>query len=129
MSVGLSVGTRLPAFCTSMGRVLLAFRDPADAQARILAGKPRALTPHTVIDPKQLADILARVRGQGHCIVDQELELGLISLAMPLFNARGEVIAAFNISGQVQRSSAKEMAEHFLPRMRDLQAMLRPLIK
>jgi len=128
MSVGLSVGTRLPAFCTSMGRVLLAFRDPADAQQRIIAGKPRALTPRTVADPAKLAAILAGVREQGHCIVDQELELGLISLAMPLFNARGEVIAAFNISGQVQRSSAGDMVARFLPQMRSLQAMLRPLI-
>ena len=91
MSVGLSVGTRLPAFCTSMGRVLLAWRDPEEARARILAGKPRALTPHTITDPERLLEILAQVREQGHCIVDQELELGLISLAMPLFNARGEV--------------------------------------
>lgn len=128
MSVGLSVGTRLPASCTSMGRVLLAARDPADARARILAGKPRALTPHTVTDPDRLAEILAAVRAQGYCIVDQELELGLISIAMPLMNARGEVVAAFNLSGQVQRSSAAEMAERFLPGMRQLQALLRPLI-
>jgi IclR family pca regulon transcriptional regulator len=128
MSVGLSVGTRLPASCTSMGRVLLAARDPADARARILAGKPRALTPHTVTDPDRLAEILATVRAQGYCIVDQELELGLISIAMPLINARGEVVAAFNLSGQVQRSSAAEMAERFLPGMRQLQALLRPLI-
>jgi len=128
MSVGLSVGTRLPASCTSMGRVLLAARDPADARARILAGKPRALTPHTVTDPDRLAEILAAVRAQGYCIVDQELELGLISIAMPLINARGEVVAAFNLSGQVQRSSAQEMAERFLPGMRQLQALLRPLI-
>lgn len=128
MSVGLSVGTRLPASCTSMGRVLLAARDPADARARILAGQPRALTPHTVTDPDRLAEILARVRAQGYCIVDQELELGLISIAMPLINARGEVAAAFNLSGQVQRSSAAEMAERFLPGMRQLQALLRPLI-
>lgn len=128
MSVGLSVGTRLPASCTSMGRVLLAARDPADARARILAGKPRALTPRTVTDPDRLAEILAAVRAQGYCIVDQELELGLISIAMPLINARGEVVAAFNLSGQVQRSSAEEMAERFLPGMRQLQALLRPLI-
>ena len=128
MSVGLSVGTRLPASCTSMGRVLLAARDPADARARILAGRPRALTPHTVTDPDRLAEILAVVRVQGYCIVDQELELGLISIAMPLVNPRGEVVAAFNLSGQVQRSSAEEMAERFLPGMRQLQALLRPLI-
>lgn len=128
MSVGLSVGTHLPAYCTSMGRVLLAFLDPAEARARISAGKPRALTPHTLTDVEALTAILATVREQGYCIVDQELELGLISLAMPLFNARGEVVAAFNISGQVQRSSAQQMAEHFLPRMRALQDTLRPLI-
>lgn len=128
MSVGLSVGTRLPAFCTSMGRVLLAARDPADARARILAGRPRALTPHTVTDPDRLVAILAEVRAQGYCIVDQELELGLISIAMPLINTRGEVVAAFNLSGQVQRSSAEEMAERFLPGMRQLQALLRPLV-
>ncbi len=128
MSVGLSVGTRLPAFCTSMGRVLLAARDPADARARILAGRPRALTPHTVTDPDRLAAILAEVREQGYCIVDQELELGLISIAMPLINPRGEVVAAFNLSGQVQRSSAEEMAARFLPGMRQLQALLRPLV-
>ncbi|MBA4267876.1 MAG: IclR family transcriptional regulator [Methylobacterium sp.] len=128
MSVGLSVGTRLPAFCTSMGRVLLAARDPADARARILAGRPRALTPHTVTDPDRLAATLAEVRAQGYCIVDQELELGLISIAMPLINTRGEVVAAFNLSGQVQRSSAEEMAERFLPGMRQLQALLRPLV-
>ncbi len=128
MSVGLSVGTRLPAFCTSMGRVLLAARDPADARARILAGRPRALTPHTVTDPDRLAAILAEVRAQGYCIVDQELELGLISIAMPLINTRGEVVAAVNLSGQVQRSSAEEMAERFLPGMRQLQALLRPLV-
>lgn len=128
MSVGLSVGTRLPAFCTAMGRVLLAARDPADARARILAGKARALTPRTVTDPDRLAEILAGVRAQGHCIVDQELELGLVSLAMPLLNTRGEVIAAFNISAQVQRGAAAEMAQQFLPRMASLQALLRPLI-
>jgi IclR family pca regulon transcriptional regulator len=128
MSVGLSVGSRLPASCTSMGRVLLAARDPADARARILAGRPRALTPHTVTNPDRLAEILAGVRAQGYCIVDQELELGLISIAMPLLNPRGEVVAAFNLSGQVQRSSAEEMAARFLPGMRQLQALLRPLI-
>lgn len=128
MSVGLSVGSRLPASCTSMGRVLLAARDPADARARILAGRPRALTPHTVTDPDRLTQILTEVRAQGYCIVDQELELGLISIAMPLLNPRGEVVAAFNLSGQVQRSSAEEMAARFLPGMRQLQALLRPLI-
>lgn len=129
MSVGLSVGSRLPAFCSSMGRVLLAARSPDEARALILAGKPRARTPRTVTEPAALMTILAQVRAQGHCIVDQELELGLVSLAMPLLNARGEVVAAFNLSGQVQRTSAAEMAAQFLPRMRAMQGMLQPLVK
>ncbi|KFC70919.1 PcaR/PcaU/PobR family beta-ketoadipate pathway transcriptional regulator [Bosea sp. LC85] len=129
MSVGLSVGSRLPAFCTSMGRVLLAALPSDAARERILAGRPRALTPHTVTDPERIMTALAAAREQGYSVVDQELELGLISMALPLANARGETVAAFNISGQVQRTSAEEMVAQFLPRMRSMQAMLRPLIK
>jgi len=128
MSVGLSVGSRLPAFCSSMGRVLLAARPVDEARALIMARQPHKLTPHTVVAPDRLLAILAQVREVGHCVVDQELELGLVSLAMPLVNVRGEIVAAFNISGQVQRSSAAEMTERFLPQMRTMQAMLRPLI-
>lgn len=129
MSVGLSVGSRLPAFCTSMGRVLLAALPPDEARERILAGRPRALTPHTVTEPERIMAALAAARERGYSVVDQELELGLISMALPLANARGETVAAFNISGQVQRTSAEEMVAQFLPRMRSMQAMLRPLIK
>lgn len=129
MSVGLSVGTRLPAFCTSMGRVLLAALPPEDARQRMLAGRPRVRTAQTVTDIDQLMTILAEVRGQGYAIVDQELELGLVSIAVPLINPRNEVVAAFNLSGQVQRTSAAEIAAQFLPRMQAMQTMLRPLIK
>lgn len=128
MSVGLSVGSRLPAFCTSMGRVLLAARAPDEARARILAGKPRALTPRTVTQIDALMEILAKVRADGYAIIDQELELGLVSLAMPLLNGRGEVVAAFNLSVQVQRASIEEMESRFLPRMRSMQKLLQPLI-
>jgi len=128
MSVGLSVGSRLPAFCTSMGRVLLAARDPEEARARILAGKPKALTPRTVTGTEALMAILAEVRAQGHAIVDQELELGLVSLAMPLTNSRGEVVAAFNLSVQVQRVASDEIGTNLLPRMRAMQKLLQPLI-
>lgn len=128
MSVGLSVGSRLPAFCTSMGRVLLAARPPEDARARILAGRPKVLTPRTVTDIEVLMALIATVREQGHAIVDQELELGLISIAMPLLNGRGETVAAFNLSLQVQRLAPDEIESHFLPRMRSMQKLLQPLI-
>jgi IclR family transcriptional regulator, pca regulon regulatory protein len=129
MSVGLSVGTRLPAFCTSMGRVLLAALPPDEARQRILAGRPRPRTAKTVTDVDKLMVILAEVRAQGYAIIDQELELGLVSIAVPLITPRNEVVAAFNLSGQVQRTSATEIAAQFLPRMQAMQTMLRPLIK
>ncbi|ODT45802.1 MAG: IclR family transcriptional regulator [Methylobacterium sp. SCN 67-24] len=128
MSVGLSTGSRLPAFCTSMGRVLLAALDPEEARARILAGKPTALTPHTVTEIGKLMEILAQVRTEGHAIVDQELELGLVSLAMPLVNGRGQVAAAFNLSVQSQRVAGDEIETNLLPRMRAMQKLLQPLI-
>ncbi len=128
MSVGLSVGSRLPAFCTSMGRVLLAALDPEEARARILAGRPSPLTPHTVTEIEPLMAKLAEVRVQGHAIVDQELELGLVSLAMPLVNGRGQVAAAFNLSVQFQRVAGDEIETNLLPRMRAMQKLLQPLI-
>jgi IclR family pca regulon transcriptional regulator len=128
MSVGLSVGSRLPGFCSSMGRVLLAARPSEEARTLMLNGGLQRQTPNTVTDIEALMGILAQVREQGHALVDQELELGLVSLAMPLLNARGEVVAAFNLSAQAQRHSALEMERLFLPRMRETQALLRPLI-
>ncbi len=128
MSVGLSVGSRLPAFCTSMGRVLLAALDPEEARVRILAGRPSPLTPHTVTEIEPLMAKLAEVRTQGHAIVDQELELGLVSLAMPLVNGRGQVAAAFNLSVQSQRVAGDEIETNLLPRMRAMQKLLQPLI-
>lgn len=128
MSVGLSVGSRLPGFCSSMGRVLLAARPEPEARALMLAGGLQPQTARTVTDIDALMQILAGVRRQGHALVDQELELGLVSLAMPLLNARGEVVAAFNLSAQAQRHTAQEMERLFLPKMRQTQALLRPLI-
>ncbi|KUL95169.1 IclR family transcriptional regulator [Bosea sp. WAO] len=128
MSVGLSVGSRLPAFCTSMGRVLLAALDPEEARARILAGRPSPLTPNTVTEIEPLMAKLVEVRAQGHAIVDQELELGLVSLAMPLVNGRGQVAAAFNLSVQSQRVAGDEIETNLLPRMRAMQKLLQPLI-
>jgi IclR family pca regulon transcriptional regulator len=112
-----------------MGRVLLAALEPESAQALIAAGRPRALTPQTVTDPTRLIALLDEVRAQGWCLVDQELELGLASLAMPLLNHRGAVVGAFNLSVQVQRVPAQDMVARFLPRMRAMQIQLQPLIK
>ena len=103
MSVGLNVGSRLPAYCTSMGRVLLA-AEPVERQKILLQqSKPTALTDRTVTDPARLLTELAKVRAQGYAYVDQELEIGLRSIAVPVCNTAGAVVAAINISTQASR--------------------------
>jgi IclR family pca regulon transcriptional regulator len=106
MTINLSIGSRLPAYCTSMGRVLL--------KATLGSTPLYAHTPRTVTDKEELKKVIAQVRRQGWAIVDQELEGGLISLSAPIRNRQGRVIAAMNISGNAQRNSAKQMVKAFL---------------
>ncbi|WP_277183414.1 IclR family transcriptional regulator [Caballeronia sp. BR00000012568055] len=110
----LSIGSRLPAFCTSMGRVLLASLDDDRLDAVLDASDLTARTPRTVVDRDALKEAIALVRRQGWAIVDQELEEGLISMSAPIRDRQGRVIAALNISGNAQRKSAKQMAKAFL---------------
>lgn len=115
MSIGLGVGSRLPAYCTSMGRVLLASLDDEEVLRRIKAARPKALTRHTVTDIDTLLTKVQQVRRQGWSLVNQELEEGLISLAAPITDRNGRVIAALNLSGQANRTSAKVAQETLLP--------------
>jgi IclR family pca regulon transcriptional regulator len=115
LSIGLGVGSRLPAWCTSMGRVLLAGLDDDEVQRRLKSARPRALTRHTVTDTDALLGRVQQARHQGWCLVNQELEEGLISLAAPITDRSGRVIAALNLSGQANRTSAKVAQETLLP--------------
>ena len=118
MSVALAVGARLPAIATSMGRVLLAQLDD-DALERHLGSCPvRRHTEHTVTDLAVLRDILRAALQQGYCLVDQELEEGLISIAVPVRNKRGRVLAAMNASTHASRKTAEEVVESYLPVLR-----------
>ncbi|NMM08200.1 IclR family transcriptional regulator C-terminal domain-containing protein [Polaromonas sp.] len=115
MSISLGVGSRLPAYCTSMGRVLLAGLDDDEVMSRLQSSERMALTRHTVTE---IDDLLARIRAvrkQGWCLVNQELEEGLVSLAAPVTNRAGHTVAAMNISGQANRSSARVMQDSMLP--------------
>lgn len=117
MSINLGIGSRLPAYCTSMGRVLLAGLT-AEALRDALAARPlQRFTARTLTDPQALAESIARVREQGWCLVDQELEEGLVSIAAPIVDRSRRTIAALNISGQANRTSPEEMVERFLPRL------------
>lgn len=117
VAINLNVGTRLPAFCTSLGRVLLAGLDDVEVKARLKAADRSARTRHTVTD---IAGLLARVqlaRRQGWALVNQELEEGLIAVAAPVRNRAGAVVAALNVSGQANRTPASVVKEQLLPNL------------
>jgi len=97
MTVSLGVGAQLPAYCSSMGRVLLAGLDEAELASWLKACKPVRHTDHTVIDRAGLRRAIDEVRVQGFAYVEEELELGLCSIAVPVRNREGRVAAALNI--------------------------------
>jgi IclR family pca regulon transcriptional regulator len=115
MSITLAVGTRLPAFVTSMGRVLLAGLPEDELEERLARIELTRLTSRTVTDKDTLREILATVRRQGYAATDQELEEGLRSLAVPLRGASGAVTAALNVSVHASRASMAAMRRDFLP--------------
>lgn len=119
LSVGLGVGARLPAFATSMGRVLLAALPEAEARALLAASDRRRFTARTVTDIDALMGLLAEIRAQGWASVDQELEDGLRSLAVPLVNRAGRTVAALNIGTQAARVDSETLEWAYLPRLRD----------
>jgi IclR family pca regulon transcriptional regulator len=115
MSVSLTTGSRLPAYCTSLGRVLLAHL-PADQLDAYLERVPlKAMTDRTVVSEARLREILAEVRRQGYAMIEEELEVGLRSIAVPVRGASGSVIAALNVGAHAARVSSRKMREEFLP--------------
>lgn len=115
MSVSLSVGSRLPCYCTSMGRVLLASLPDEESLAYIERIDLKPQTPKTVTCKTELAEIIRRVRSDGFALADEELELGLRSIAVPVKTRQGETIAAMNIGVHAARVPALEMINRFLP--------------
>jgi IclR family transcriptional regulator, pca regulon regulatory protein len=117
MKNSLGIGSRLPAYCSSMGRVLLAALPDDAVRERLQAAERPALTRHTQTEVDALMDRIRQVRRQGWCLVNQELEEGLISLAAPLRGPQGGVVAAINLSGQANRTSARAAQEGWLPHL------------
>jgi IclR family pca regulon transcriptional regulator len=127
ISVDLAVGSRLPAYCTSMGRVLLAGLPQDQLLHRLQSLRPEKLTERTVTDPQALLAILDRVREEGFCLVDQELEPGLRSLAVPVLGSAGGVVAAINVSTQVSRVSVRDLRFSILPVLQEAARELHPV--
>jgi len=115
MAIDLGVGTRLPAFCTSMGRVLLANLPPDELETVLPKIEFTRYTDRTVSSVEKLRQVLVTVRREGHAIIDQELELGLRSMAVPVRNPAGRVVAAINVGAHGQRVSIQDMRTRFLP--------------
>lgn len=114
MTVAISVGTRFPAYATSMGRVMLADR-PDDWLDEYLESAPlRALTSHTIAEPSSLRAELRKIREQGWALVDQELEEGLRSVAAPIRDSEGRVVAAVNVSTHAGRRSVGDVISELL---------------
>lgn len=115
MRTNLGVGSRLPAPWTSMGRVLLAGLPDEELVARLQGVALQRFTRHTTVELPALLEHIRRARAQGWCLVNQELEEGLISIAAPLTNRAGQTVAALNVSGQANRTSAEMMQATMLP--------------
>ncbi|OZI36852.1 IclR family transcriptional regulator [Bordetella genomosp. 5] len=119
MTINLAVGSRLPAWVTSMGRVLLAGLPLADQERLLDQSQIRVYTASTLTDRAALRAALDQVRSDGYACVVQELEPGLESVAVPIVDRTGRVIAAMNVSGHVNRYSRDEMLAAFLPPLRE----------
>jgi IclR family pca regulon transcriptional regulator len=118
MSIDLGVGSRLPAFCTSMGRAILANLPPEELESALSRVEFKRYTERTITNPAKLTQALRQIRRDGYSIIDQELEHGLRSMAVPIQNPSGKVVAALNIGAHAQRVSIQEMQTKFLPHLR-----------
>ncbi|MGB9242964.1 MAG: IclR family transcriptional regulator C-terminal domain-containing protein [Candidatus Acidiferrales bacterium] len=118
MSIDLGVGSRLPAFCTSMGRAILANLPPEELESVLARVEFKRYTERTITNAAKLTQALRQIRRDGYSIIDQELEHGLRSMAVPIQNPSGKVVAALNIGAHAQRVSIQEMQTKFLPHLR-----------
>jgi len=128
MSIGLMPGSRLPAHSTSMGRVLLAALPEAEARALIDRSDLSPRTAYSLTDPEEIMARLTQVRGDGYALIDQEVEIGLRSIAVPLISARGRVVAALNTGVAAVQGSADELVALYLPALLKVQAGLRRVL-
>jgi IclR family transcriptional regulator, pca regulon regulatory protein len=115
MRVAISVGTRFPAYATSMGRVLLAGLPDTELDAYLAKVRFQRLTGRTVTNPAALRAELVRVRNQGWALVDQELEEGLRAVAAPVRNRAGRTVAAVNVSVAAARSDVERIRRTMVP--------------
>lgn len=122
LTVGLGVGSRLPLHCSATGRILLATRLGKDFEALFQAMPVQPYTSHTVTDPVRLRRLIHQCAEQGYAMNNEEMEIGVRSIAVPLYNVAGVAVGALSLSSRADRMTASEMQEQLLPAMRRSQA-------
>jgi IclR family pca regulon transcriptional regulator len=129
MSIALMPGSRLPTFCTSMGRVMLAALPPDQARQVLTSAPLTARTPHTKTEVGAIMAELEAIRTAGYALIDQEVELGLRSIAIPVLNARGVTVAALNVGVAATQDDMGQLPARFLPAMLRIQRELQPMLR
>ncbi|UOA17006.1 IclR family transcriptional regulator domain-containing protein [Sulfitobacter dubius] len=122
MSIGLMPGSRLPAHSTSMGRVLLAAMPDAEARRVIEASDLSPRTRFSLTDPEEIMAQVQAARTRGYAMVDQEVEISLRSLAVPVLNSKGAVVAALNTGMAATQPDPEELVEGYLSALLKVQA-------
>jgi IclR family pca regulon transcriptional regulator len=125
---GLGLGSRLPVHSAATGRVLLAALPEAEAEQRLKRMARHKLTPHTRTDIPVLMALLEEVRQQGYAVSNEELELGVRSLAVPIRDSNGQTVASMSVVSSVARRSLENMVEHLLPELERARRMLTTLL-
>lgn len=128
MSISLMPGSRLPAYCTSMGRVLLAALDVSDRRSALDLSDRRPRTLMTMVEIEALMEELAATSERGYALIDQEVEMGLRSIAVPLVNIRGQTVAALNVGLPASAASMDDLVDRYLPPLLAVQSELRRML-
>jgi IclR family transcriptional regulator, pca regulon regulatory protein len=129
LTTHIHVGSRLPAFCTSLGKVLLAFLPDADKKCRLKSITYKRFTPNTITDPRKLRRVLEQVRRQGYALNDQELDLGLRSCSVPVIDKQGKPLAAINVSASSARLTLEEAVEKVVPELKKASEEITEILK
>lgn len=118
-------GSRIPAYCTALGRVLLAAQSDEMIDGYLSRIEPRAYTPRTITNPAKIRDAIFEARTVSYSIVEEELDAGVVAISVPIKDAYGRTVAALGIVSHVDRATSKQMVDRFLPHMRDAVEELR----
>jgi IclR family pca regulon transcriptional regulator len=129
ISINLTTGSRLPAYCVSMGRVLLAALPDPEILSILSRSTLKQNTAHTKTDIDMLMSELHVVASRGFAVIDQELELGLCSIAVPVLNSKGKTIAALNIGAPAAQVAADDMQHHYLAALQETQKALMAVLR